>query len=122
MGRVRAVCMHACTMLSLRVLGFRVGACRVHACLCYAVFYLSGVSLSRDGSLEPGNSNDLTLRPLTPSHPSPHLCHPFAVCPVRFGAWFKRTFSLKPSLNKIREQRKDFRDPEGFTQQVERMR
>jgi hypothetical protein len=41
---------------------------------------------------------------------------------VRFAAWVKRTFSLKPSLERIREARKPFRDPEVLTQQVERMR
>mmetsp|Transcript_11352 Transcript_11352/g.19868 ORF Transcript_11352/g.19868 Transcript_11352/m.19868 type:complete len:248 (-) Transcript_11352:471-1214(-) len=41
---------------------------------------------------------------------------------VRFGAWMKRTFALKPALNRIREQRKDFRDPEQLTKQVEWMR
>lgn len=41
---------------------------------------------------------------------------------VRFGAWFKRTFSLKPALERIRERRKDARDPELQTPQVERMR
>ncbi len=41
---------------------------------------------------------------------------------MRFGAWVKRTFSLKPSLERIREARKQFRDPEVQTQQVEHMR
>lgn len=41
---------------------------------------------------------------------------------VRFGAWMKRTFSLKPSLNKIREARSDVRVPEHQSKQVERMR
>jgi hypothetical protein len=46
-------------------------------------------------------------------------------CPlptVRFGAWVKRTFSLKPSLERIREARKGFRDADVQTQQVDRMR
>lgn len=34
----------------------------------------------------------------------------------------KRTFSLKPSLNSIRERRKDERDPENRSMQVEWMR
>jgi hypothetical protein len=41
---------------------------------------------------------------------------------VRFGAWFKRTFSLKPALERIRERRRDVRDPAHLSQQVERMR
>jgi hypothetical protein len=45
---------------------------------------------------------------------------------VRLGAWIKRTFSLKPALNRIRESRKDFRgnpdDPDSFTKQVDAMR
>lgn len=41
---------------------------------------------------------------------------------VRFGAWFKRTFSLKPALERIREQRREHRDPEQLSLQVERMR
>lgn len=34
----------------------------------------------------------------------------------------KRTFSLKPALNKIREARKDYRDPANTSKQVEFMR
>lgn len=41
---------------------------------------------------------------------------------MRFGAWFKRTFSLKPALERIREARRDVRRPELQSQQVERMR
>ena len=41
---------------------------------------------------------------------------------VRLGAWMKRTFSLKPALNKIREARKDFRGAENQSKQVELMR
>ncbi|GBF91459.1 hypothetical protein Rsub_04199 [Raphidocelis subcapitata] len=41
---------------------------------------------------------------------------------VRFGSWFKRTFSLKPALERIRDRRKDARNPELRTPQVERMR
>lgn len=41
---------------------------------------------------------------------------------VRFGAWLKRTFSLRPALERIRERRKDARDPDHMTQQVEHMR
>mmetsp|Transcript_2994 Transcript_2994/g.7392 ORF Transcript_2994/g.7392 Transcript_2994/m.7392 type:complete len:250 (-) Transcript_2994:586-1335(-) len=41
---------------------------------------------------------------------------------VRLGAWMKRTFSLKPALNRIREARKDTRDPEQLSKQVEAMR
>lgn len=41
---------------------------------------------------------------------------------VRLGAWIKRTFSLKPSLNAIRERRKDQRDPANRSMQVEWMR
>lgn len=42
---------------------------------------------------------------------------------VKLGAWMKRTFSLKPALNRIREQRKEHRNPEdGRSQQVEYMR
>jgi hypothetical protein len=41
---------------------------------------------------------------------------------VRFGAWFKRTFSLKPALERVRERCKDARDPELRTPQVDRMR
>jgi hypothetical protein len=41
---------------------------------------------------------------------------------VRFGAWFKRTFSLKPALERIRDRRKDARNPELLSPQVERMR
>lgn len=41
---------------------------------------------------------------------------------VRFATWVKRTFSLKPSLNRIREQRKEYRDPEALNQQVDLMR
>jgi hypothetical protein len=43
---------------------------------------------------------------------------------VRFAAWVKRTFSLKPSLERIREARRGFREGEAHTQtqQVERMR
>ncbi|GFR45615.1 hypothetical protein Agub_g7022 [Astrephomene gubernaculifera] len=41
---------------------------------------------------------------------------------VRLATWIKRTFSLKPSLNRIREQRKDQRDPEAQSLQVELMR
>lgn len=41
---------------------------------------------------------------------------------VRLGAWMKRTFSLKPALNRIREQRKDQRDPANLSKQVEYMR
>ena len=41
---------------------------------------------------------------------------------MRFATWFKRTFSLKPALNRAREQRADFRDPEAYSLQVERMR
>ncbi|EFJ44293.1 hypothetical protein VOLCADRAFT_106447 [Volvox carteri f. nagariensis] len=41
---------------------------------------------------------------------------------VRLAAWIKRTFSLKPSLNRIREQRKEHRDPEDYSLQVELMR
>ncbi|KAG2490491.1 hypothetical protein HYH03_011119 [Edaphochlamys debaryana] len=41
---------------------------------------------------------------------------------VRFATWVKRTFSLKPSLNRIREQRKEFRDPSEQNSQVELMR
>ncbi len=41
---------------------------------------------------------------------------------VRLGAWMKRTFSLKPALNKIRESRKDFRGSENLSKQVEHMR
>ncbi|KAI8473903.1 MAG: hypothetical protein J3K34DRAFT_409551 [Monoraphidium minutum] len=41
---------------------------------------------------------------------------------VRFGSWFKRTFSLKPALERIRERRKDVRSPELMTPQVDRMR
>ncbi|WIA21842.1 hypothetical protein OEZ85_004218 [Tetradesmus obliquus] len=41
---------------------------------------------------------------------------------VRFGAWVKRTFSLKPALERIREGRREARNPELLSQQVERMR
>ncbi|KAF8057251.1 TIC56 [Scenedesmus sp. PABB004] len=41
---------------------------------------------------------------------------------VRFGAWVKRTFSLKPALERIREGRREARNPEQQSQQVERMR
>jgi hypothetical protein len=41
---------------------------------------------------------------------------------VRFGAWVKRTFSLKPALERIREGRREARSPELLSQQVERMR
>jgi hypothetical protein len=41
---------------------------------------------------------------------------------VRFGAWMKRTFSLKPALNRIREQRAFARSVENQTKQVEWMR
>ncbi|PNH08959.1 hypothetical protein TSOC_004472 [Tetrabaena socialis] len=41
---------------------------------------------------------------------------------VRFATWVKRTFSLKPSLNRIREQRKEHRDPAEQSLQVELMR
>ncbi|KAG2428682.1 hypothetical protein HXX76_011387 [Chlamydomonas incerta] len=41
---------------------------------------------------------------------------------VRFATWIKRTFSLKPSLNRIREQRKEHRDPQEASLQVELMR
>ncbi|KXZ51571.1 hypothetical protein GPECTOR_12g534 [Gonium pectorale] len=41
---------------------------------------------------------------------------------VRFATWFKRTFSLKPSLNRIREQRKEYRDPAELNTQVDFMR
>jgi hypothetical protein len=34
----------------------------------------------------------------------------------------KRTFSLRPALERVRELRKDFRDPEHKSQQVEWMR
>ena len=40
---------------------------------------------------------------------------------VRLGAWIKKTFSLKPSLNRIREVRKEDRDPAALTNQVDRM-
>ncbi|KAJ9518662.1 hypothetical protein QJQ45_018754 [Haematococcus lacustris] len=40
---------------------------------------------------------------------------------VRFGTWLKRTFALKPALNRIRENRKEQR-PEAVNKQVERMR
>eukprot|EP00798_Chlamydomonas_sp_ICE-L_P001346 gene1346-32707_t len=41
---------------------------------------------------------------------------------VRFGSWFNRTFSLKPALNNIRAARKNFRNPESLSAQVEDMR
>jgi hypothetical protein len=41
---------------------------------------------------------------------------------VRFAAWVKRTFSLKPSLERIREARRTIRTSEVQSQQVERMR
>jgi hypothetical protein len=41
---------------------------------------------------------------------------------VQLGAWMKRTFSLKPALNKIRESRKEFRAPDNLSKQVESMR
>jgi hypothetical protein len=41
---------------------------------------------------------------------------------VRFGAWMKRTFSLKPALERIRESRPEARNPEKLSFQVERMR
>lgn len=41
---------------------------------------------------------------------------------VRLGAWMKRTFSLKPALNRIREARQDYRDPNNLSKQVEYMR
>ena len=41
---------------------------------------------------------------------------------MRFGAWLKRTFSLKPALERIRDTRKDVRSAEHQTAQVERMR
>jgi hypothetical protein len=41
---------------------------------------------------------------------------------VRFGAWVKRTFSLKPALERIRESRREQRNPEQLSQQIERMR
>ncbi|MEW5302197.1 MAG: hypothetical protein WDW36_005001 [Sanguina aurantia] len=41
---------------------------------------------------------------------------------VRLGAWFKRTFSLKPALNQIREARAEVRTAGAQSQQVERMR
>lgn len=41
---------------------------------------------------------------------------------VRFGAWMKRTFSLKPALNKIREVHRDARDPAQQSKQVDWMR
>lgn len=41
---------------------------------------------------------------------------------VQLGAWMKRTFSLKPALNKIRESRKEFRSPDNLSKQVESMR
>lgn len=41
---------------------------------------------------------------------------------MRFATWVKRTFSLKPSLNRIREQRKEYRDPQALNQQVDLMR
>jgi len=41
---------------------------------------------------------------------------------VRFGAWVKRNFSLKPALERIREGRTEARNPEKLTMQVERMR
>jgi hypothetical protein len=41
---------------------------------------------------------------------------------VRFGAWVKRTFSLKPALERIREGRREARNPQLLSQQVERMR
>mmetsp|Transcript_32324 Transcript_32324/g.71510 ORF Transcript_32324/g.71510 Transcript_32324/m.71510 type:complete len:247 (+) Transcript_32324:119-859(+) len=41
---------------------------------------------------------------------------------VRFGAWMKKTFSLKPALNSIRENRKDHRAAEQLSKQVDFMR
>jgi hypothetical protein len=41
---------------------------------------------------------------------------------VRFGAWFKRNFSLKPALERIREKRPEARNPEKMSFQVDRMR
>lgn len=41
---------------------------------------------------------------------------------VRFGAWVKRTFSLKPALERIRERRPEARSPEKVSFQVDRMR
>jgi hypothetical protein len=46
----------------------------------------------------------------------------FVFAAVRFGAWVKRTFSLKPALERIREGRREARNPELLSQQVERMR
>jgi len=63
--------------------------------------------------------------PSTPRPPSPALtppAPPHAAPAVRFGAWFKRTFSLKPALERIRERRRDFRTPDSASQQIERMR
>jgi hypothetical protein len=45
-----------------------------------------------------------------------------AIYAVRFGAWVKRTFSLKPALERIRERRPEARNPEKVSFQVERMR
>ena len=41
---------------------------------------------------------------------------------VMLGAWMKRTFSLKPALNKIRESRKEQREPGNLSKQVDSMR
>ncbi|KAG1675778.1 hypothetical protein FOA52_012434 [Chlamydomonas sp. UWO 241] len=41
---------------------------------------------------------------------------------VQLGAWMKRTFSLKPALNRIRETRKDVRVAGNLSMQVEAMR
>jgi hypothetical protein len=57
----------------------------------------------------------------TPPHTLTHT-HTRTPTAVRFGAWVKRTFSLKPALERIREGRRDVRNPELQSQQVERMR
>ena len=56
------------------------------------------------------------------AHAHYNCCHPLYILAVRLGAWMKRTFSLKPALNKIREARKDFRGAENQSKQVELMR
>ena len=42
---------------------------------------------------------------------------------VMLGSWMKRTFSLKPALNKIREARKERgQEPGNVSKQVDSMR
>lgn len=41
---------------------------------------------------------------------------------VQLGAWMKKTFALKPALNRIREERKGVRPESNLSDQVSRMR